>query len=279
MVTTVDVPFGAAPAMPHLPVNLDPLVPVIRRTLSDANFFSGFRMFAHCLDSSPFVNVSLVSLKSAPYVYYSDKVLVQEFDNGISCRLRYFEAAITSLAAVIYNFVFGIVFSVLSLVTLGRVKMIVDQMGKHWAHSVLAVAAFGIAAIGTVSPNLGIKANYAAGLAVAGALLDWTEGEAISKICSAYQRHRQEFAQGAAMVCLNDGIPQNTFTPFLNYLNDHLNNRVESLSDLMGVVQNGAQRLPNITPWVTPQVLVNELLLLGSNLMSGPVTTTGVETA
>ncbi len=273
MVTTVGFPFGAAAAMPHLPVNLDPLVPVIRRTLSDADFFSGFRMAAHCLDSSPFVNVSLVSLKSAPYVYYSDKVLVQEFDNGISCRLRYFEAAITSLAAVIYNFVFGVVFSALSLVTLGQVKIIVDQMGKHWAHSVFAVAAFGIASIGTVSPNLGIKANYAAGLAMGVALLEWTEGEAISKICSAYQRHRQEFAEGAAIACRNDGIPENTFTPFLNYLNDHLNNRVQSLSDLIGVIENGEQHLPHMIPWATPQLLINELMLLGSNWMSGPVTT------
>ncbi len=266
--------------VPSSPVNLDPLIPVIRRTLSDANFFSAFSMVAHCLDSSPFVNVSLVSLKSAPYVYYSDKGLVQEFDNGMSCRLRYFEAAITSLAAVVYNCVFGVVFSALSLVTLGQVKMIVDQMGKHWAHSVLAVAAFGIASIGTVSPEHGIKANFAAGLAIGGVLLQWTEGDAISKICTAYQRHRPEIAQGAAMACQNDGIPENTFTPLLNYLNDHLNNRVQSLSDLMGIVQNARQHMPLVIPWASPQVLINELTLLVSNWTSGPVTTrTEAETA
>jgi hypothetical protein len=230
----------------QLRINLNPIIPVFRRILSDIDFLRPLKAAFDCFDSGPFINVSLVSLKSAPYAFFGNTRLVQGFDNGLSCRLRYLEAVVTSAAAVVYNLVFSTIFTALSLVTLGQVKILADQMHKNWMHVALAVAALGISCVGTVSPNVGIKANLAAGLAIAVVVLQWVQGDIISKIGTAYQRYRQELQSATNEICQANGINPADLTPFYTYLDVHLNERVKTFSEFAAVVLGVRQHFPRI---------------------------------
>lgn len=250
------------------PMNLDPVLPVLRRTITDANLLPSFKTVVDCIDSAPLLNATLASLKSAAYVRFGDRPVVKEFENGMTCRLRYFETAVTSLAAIVYNFVFGTIFSIFSLATFGQVKMFVDQMKRNWVHAALAVGAFGISCIGTFSPEHGIKANMAVGLAVGMALLQTLQGDVISKIYAAYQRNRQEIINATMTACEQDNIDYNReFAPLFRYLNEHLNN-VRTVSDFANVIQGAAPRLPHVIPWATPENIINQLQQLASTSRS-----------
>jgi hypothetical protein len=263
-------------------LNLDPIIPVFRRILEEVDFLQPLKTAVDCLDSGPFFNVTLVSLKSAPYIYYGDKGIVKEFDNGVSCRLRYLETAVTSLAATVYNLVFGLIFSVLSLVTLGQIRLITDQMRKHWAHTALAVAALGISCAGTVSPDLGIKANLAGGFAIGVAISQMTQSDVISKISTAYQQHNAALKQAVAQACRNSGIDFNReFTSFFDYLDSHLIDRVKTFPEFADVVKNAAQRLPSILPTASTGLIINHLQKLAAHWRSSggqSVTTVSVST-
>ncbi|MBS0604540.1 MAG: hypothetical protein JSS60_05820 [Verrucomicrobia bacterium] len=262
------MPLGGLRPMGDVPrnISLDPMVPVIRRILTDVDFMRPLKTAVDCIDSSTLVNVSLVSLKSLPYVLYGDNRMVQEFDNGISCRMRYLETAVTSLASLVYNVVFGAVFSVLSLVTLGQVKMIVDQMRKHWTHTALAVAATAISAVGTVSPELGVKANAAGMFAIGVAVMQWLQGDVIGRLAAAYQQHRQELRDAALQGIGGDrGFYNRDIVPFFNYLDQNFDNRIQSFSDLLNVVQGAQELLPHVVPTVTTDVIIDNVQQLLSN--------------
>src|SRR5690242_6012772 len=95
-------------------VNFDPVVPVLKRMLIDTDFkrFVGTAM--NCADSSALSNVLLASAKSIPYVVVNDESWAMNLGNGLSCRVRYLECALTSLAASVYHLVLGVAMIVLS---------------------------------------------------------------------------------------------------------------------------------------------------------------------
>ncbi len=253
------------------PLNLDTVIPVLTRSLGDVNLLPVLKTLVDCIDSGPLVNVSLVSLKSAAYIYFGDRPVVKEFDNGMSCRLRYLEAAVTSLAAFVYNFAFGVIFSVLSTVTFGQVKIFVDQARRNWIQSAIALGAFGISCIGAFSPQLGIQANLAGGFALGLGLIQTMQGDVIGKICTAYQRNRQEIAAAVRTACANDNVEFNEFVPLFNHLNEHLNDRVQTVGDFANVLQGARPYLPHVLPWATPTLVVNYLQQLTSRSREEPV--------
>jgi hypothetical protein len=249
-------------------VNLDPVIPVVRRILSDVDLSASLKSAALFADSSALNNVSLISLRSIPYAYYGDNAWVREFDNGLSCRMRYLEAVVTSTAAVVHNLVFGVVFSVASVVTFGQVKWLNDQMQKHCVHVAFAVAAVGISCCGTVSPQFGIMANLTAGVYIANVLLLMGQREIISKICSAYRQHHQELKSATAQACRNSRIEYDReFTPFYNYLDSHLSGDVNTLPELVEVFNGAAQQIPSprIIPFASPGVIMDEFRLLSAS--------------
>jgi hypothetical protein len=256
-----------APFVGPRTLNLDPVIPVVRRILEeDTDFLRPLKTVMDCLDSGPLVNVSIVSLKSVPYVAYGDRRIVKEFENGVSCRLRYLEAAVTSLAAFVYNFVFGFIFSALSLVTLGQVRLINDQMQKQWVHTALSIVALGISCVGTISPDLGIRANLAGGFVVVFGLLQLVQGDVITKITTTYQHRSGELRQAVEHACRNSGINSREFTPFFNYLDANLNNnRVTTFSEFSEVIQSAAQQFPIFIPTASPQVILSNLQELASH--------------
>lgn len=267
------LPFGEGwpaetVAAPRALVNIDPLISVIRNSLGDADLMRPLKSAVDCLDSGPFLNVCLVSLKSVPYAFYGDKAMVKEFDNGISCRLRYFEAALMGVASLVYNFVFATAFSVLSLVTLGQVQILKDQMRKLWIHTALAAASTAIGFVGTASPALGIKANLAGGMAIGVILFQWMESGVIRNICSVYQRHRTEL-QNAARQCVqgNAELYNRQIAPFFTYLDEHLNDRVQTLPEFLNVVQESRQHL-NASLSASPGVVLENVMGLFNQLRS-----------
>jgi len=272
LVTSHSGSASSSSSVPLRTLQLDRLIPVFKRILSDVDLYKPVKTAIDCFDSGAFANVTFVSLKSIPHVYFGDQPLVKEFDNGLSCRLRYFEAAFISVASLVYNLAYSVVFSALSLVTLGQVKLLTGQMRKQWIQTGLAVAAIGVSIAGTVSPDLGTKANLAAGLAIGAALLQWMQDDSISKICTAYQRHSGLLKQEMARACEASGFNYNQeFTPFFNYLDQHLNERVKTFGNLSTVVQGASELCPSFRPQVTPNVIVDNLRQLATQwTVSGP---------
>lgn len=244
--------------LPAHPINLDPIIPVIGKVLTGVELIRPFKTAVDCLDSSAFMNVSMVSLKSLPYALSGKNKIVREFDNGLSCRLRYLEAALISTASLVYNFALGSLFSVASLVTGGQLKMIVAQMRKHWIHTALAVGAIGISSIGTFAPDLGVKANGAFIFAVGVAILQWMQGDVIGKLCNAYQTHRQELKDAVLQGLQGDrDFFDREFAPLFNHLDTHLNQGIHSFSDLANACQGVP--LPRVAPMVNKEGMMNAM--------------------
>ncbi len=243
------------------PLNVDPLVPVLRRALGTLDLLRPLKVGIDCLDSGPFLNVCWVSLKSAPYAFYGSQSLIKEFDNPISCRLRYLESAFMSVAGVVYNFVFATAFTVLSLVTLAQVKEFTEQMQKRWVHTGLSVGSVAIGLIGTISPQLGIQANLAAVLGVGIVLFQWVESDVIRNISVAYQRHREEFRRAGVECAHGDNAFFNReIAPFFDYLDTHLQN-AHSFSNFITVVQGAADRV-HVPFYASPTVLIDNAMQL-----------------
>lgn len=241
-------------------VNLDPIIPVVVRIITGADLENVFKGALDCADSSAFLNVTLVSLKSIPFVQRGDDPIVQKFDNALSCRIRYLEAAVMGMASVVYNFVFGAFFSLLSVATVGQVKIFADQMRKHWIHTALAATAVGIAAAGTFSPALGQKANFAAVVAIGGLLTQIAQASVVGKISQAYQAHKVELRTATLQGVRGDrGLFDREFAPLLDYLDSHLTEQIQTLPDLAEVIQGAGARLPNIAPIATPERILGHL--------------------
>ncbi len=267
------------PNVPPRSLNLDPVLPVLGRML-DIDFIRPIKMAIDCLDSGPLLNVCIASLKSIPHAMYGDNRVVREFDNAVSCRLRYLETACMSTASLVYNVAFGLVFSVASLVTLGQVNVVLDQMRKHWTHTALATGALGISVIGTLSPDLGIKANVAGLFAVGFAVLQWMQGDVITKLSSAYQRHNHALKDAVVQGLQGDrAFFHREFDAFFNHLDTHLNDQVHTLTDLMHVAQGAGEHLPNVVPVATADGVMHHLEQVLSHWRSSSEHTSGAPTA
>jgi hypothetical protein len=247
-------------------VNLDRWIPSIRNSISQFNFSKHAKIAANLADSAPFVNICLVSLKNAPYIFYGNNAFVAELENGISCRLRSFEAALMGAASLVYNFVFATFFSVVSLVTLGQVKLLVEQMNKLWIHTALAATAVFVGLIGTISPGYGVKASAFALGVIAITLFKWLESDLVRNVCQAYRNNRSQIAS-ALQTSAGSTIYYDRIRPILERLDRELNNNsnVQTLADLYALGQRAdisisagmeGVSVNGISIYVSPAVLV-----------------------
>lgn len=246
---------------PNARFNLDPVMPVLANILAEVDLRNPLKTAVDCLDSSPLINVSMVSLKSVPYAKFRDNPVTREFDNGLSCRMRYLESAFIATTSLVYYIFFSVVFSAATLVTLGRMKIVADQMRKQWTHTAFATAAIGISVVGSISPEFGIRANGAVLLAAAVGLVQWVQGDTIGKLGTAYQRHSQAL-RNATLQGLNGdaGLFTSEFAPLYNYLDANLNGQVQTSSALRDVIDGVSERLPpTIMPSsnATPSVIMD----------------------
>ncbi len=241
------------------PLNLDPAVPVLKKMLSEVDLMKPLKIARDVIDSSALANVSFASVKSIPYVFHKDHGVVNEFDNGVSCRLRYLEAAVISVAALVYNVAFGVIFTAISLATMGQIKFLSEQMRKHWIHSALSIAALGISCVGTVSPEYGINVGLAGGFAIGVALMQWVQGDAVTKICETFHRHKQELRQAVSQACQSSRINDQEFIPFFNHLESNLNQRVQTFAEFASAVSEALSYFPaNVSPWATPELVIGQ---------------------
>jgi hypothetical protein len=204
---------------PQRSMNVAPLLPVVGKMIADSDLSGMFKLAATVLDSNALSNVTWVSLKSIPFIKGGGTSLVKEFDNPLSSRLRYLEANLMAGASFVYNFVFGVFFTVASIVTLGQVRLITDQMKKNWTHSALAVSAQCISLIGTVSPQLGVQANLGALLLIAGVGAKVAQADLLRKVKTAYLNFKQDL-KAAVLVGLNNDrvFFDREFAPLFQYL-------------------------------------------------------------
>ncbi len=233
---------GNAPVQP-----LDPLFTVVNNILTEIDFRRSIKLPLDCLDSGPMVNVTLTSLKNVPYVLFGDTALLQQFDNGLSARMRYGEALLMGLAGVVYNFVFSLFFTAASVVTLGQVQMISDQMKKHWVHTAEAVAAVGISVVGIVSPEHGLKANAMVLMAGAGAVFKTVTADLVNKVVTSYQKHAQALKDAGLHACEGDqGDYSRSFGPLLNYFDRNLTpQRVTTVEKLLETLWDAKEFMPD----------------------------------
>lgn len=228
-------------------VNFDPAVPVLRKMLIDIDFKRFATTTMNCIDSAAFVNVGLVSLKSAAYVF-------GEYGDGLSCRLRYSECAVTSLAATVYHFVLGVAMTALSIVTIGKVEMVVNQMRKEWLHAGLAGGACIISCVGTADPGTGILLN---GLGIA-ALFRWITGDISTDIRIAYQRNNAELKRAVTQVCVQNNLNYDQqFAPIFRRLDEGFRREMD-LQGMAEMLIDVAGQFP-VIPYASPDVLADNL--------------------
>lgn len=252
-------PGGSVPV--HL--NLDPIIPVIAGIISEMDLGGMFKTALDCIDSSSLANVSLVTLKCYPIVEMRGQAFIERLDNELSARMRYFEALVTGTACLVYNAVFGVVFSVISAVTFGQVRIVLDQMRKHWIHTGLAVASVGIAAAGTFSPKLGQKANIAGALGIVALMGTMAQADVVSKLTRAYERNKEALKSAVLQGLQGDrGLFDRDFAPLFHCL-DELRG-VHTFYDLAEVAQEVASNFPHVVPVVTPDRLLAQLGLLST---------------
>lgn len=240
------------------PVNFDAMLDPLKNALSSLDIKPQVRLLLDCLDSSAFLNVSTVSFRSMPIAFLGDKQMIKEYDNRLSCSVRYLEAALMGVASLVYNVFFTVFFTAASLVTLGQVHCVRNEMRKRCIHAALAAASIGIGLAGVVSPKLGIQANGATALAAGAGLYLATESRLIRNICQAYQRSRAELQRNfTECVRRDDPAHLDEVAPFFNYLDTHLNESVQSFPNLLQVIGEARRRFPRIFPIVNPQAVLD----------------------
>ncbi len=222
-------------------LNADRLFPVVQRILSDLLNTSSVKTLINCLDSGPLLNVTLVSLKNAPHVLIENSHI--ELGNGLSCRLRYLEAAWTAAASTIYNLFIGVVLSVAAGVTFGQVSMIADQMKKTWIQTGLAVASAGIGLIGAVHPKAGMISNAAVVFGVGAVLKQLAEQNLVAEIFAVYRNHNAELRRALAEAVPDANLYRREVVPLLDYLNRASRN-THTFSELWQVVGRAREMSP-----------------------------------
>lgn len=249
----VDVPQGAS-TTPSLAspstssasggLNPQPLLAVFQRMFTDTELVRSLRKGAYVLDSSVFSNACAVAVKSAPFAFFGENAVVREFDNGLSCRMRFLETAVMSAASLVYNVAFACVFTALTLVTLGKVKMIYDQMCKHWVQAALAKAGVAVGTIGTFSPKWGIYATGAVGALTAYLVVAGMQRDAAQNVCNVYQRNARELREALSQAFPGGSMgPAQMLTPVLDYLDTNLTAaNVQSISALTTVITGAPWR-------------------------------------
>jgi hypothetical protein len=186
----------------------------------------------------------MVSLKNAPLAFFPNNSVTNTFDNQLSSRMRNFELAVMSTASLVYNVVFATVFSVLSLVTLGQVQALRDQMNKQWTHTALAAMSIVIGMVGTVSPYYGVLANGGAIALTAFGTYKITDSSLATNIPAVYQRYSQELKDAAlASVNGNQAFYDRRIAPLFNYLDRNLNDQVQDISDLFPIFGNALDQV------------------------------------
>lgn len=214
---------------------------VIKNILNDQNIKPLLKTTLDVIDCSALTNVSSVSLQNVAYAFAQDddQSLVKEYDNAVSTRLRYLEAALMVTASIIYNVVFGAIFSVVSLVTLGQIKMLTDQMRKHWTHAALSVGATAVAAVGIILPKLGIKANVHLIETIVGLAVKWADSNLAGTVATVYQRYHDELV-AAAEDSVDEKTFQQKYAPLFEYLDRKIQDgmTIEQLREIISRVIN-----------------------------------------
>src|SRR5581483_495061 len=241
-------------------LNLNPVIPVVAQIVSDMDLGGMLKTVLDCVDSSSLANVSLVTLKCYPIVERGDQLLVQRLDSQVSARIRYLEASVMGIASLVYNVVFGVIFGIVSLATLGQVRVVMDQMKKHWIHIGLAVASVGIAIAGTFSPKVGQKANIAAMLGIGALIGTLAQTDVVRRLTQAYQRHSPALRAAVLQGVQGDrSLFDREFAPFFDHLDHGLNDTVVTVYELAEVVQGVAAYFPQIVPIATPGLIFGSL--------------------
>ena len=224
-------------------VDGDRLFPVLKRIVTDLTSSPTVKTLLNCLDSTALLNVTLVSLKTVPYAFVENTP--NGFGNALSCRLRYLEAGVMGVASMVYNLFVGIILSVATAVTFGKVASVADQMKKTWLQTGLAAASAGIGFIGTVSPKAGTLSNLAVLFGMTVVLKQVSEQSLITEICAAYRNHVAELREALAEAIPDARLYQRDVVPFLNYLDERSNN-IHTVEELLEAVQGAVERSPGI---------------------------------
>ena len=224
-------------------VDGDRLFPVMTRVLSDLTSSPSVKTLFNCLDSGPLLNVTVVSLKSVPYAFIENTPA--GFGNALSCRLRYLESAMMGVASMVYNLFVGILLSVATAFTLGKVPAIADQMKKTWLQTGLAAATAGIGFIGTASPKAAVLSNLAVLFGLTVVLKQVAEQNLVSEICTVYRNHAVELRGAFAEAIPDANLYQRQVVPLFNYLDERSNN-ISTFDEMLAVGQGVMERSPDV---------------------------------
>lgn len=111
------------------------------------------------LTSTPLTVLTTTTIKNLLYIGLGREFGLHDPCHFFSARVDYFESALICVASLVHHLVMGIIYSALTVITLGLSSHIQFSFKKHWLQSMHAVAGVGISLLGTLVPTLGAYAN------------------------------------------------------------------------------------------------------------------------
>lgn len=79
--------------------------------------------------------------------------------DAITIRANYAESALRSMVSAVYNLALSVIFSTLSMLTLGKVKRLNQACQKYWGYTSFDVSSAAIATLGIAAPRSAAAAN------------------------------------------------------------------------------------------------------------------------
>ncbi len=214
-------------------LNCNPLFQIIAEESPVLFQSKGAKDLVSIIDSTAFANVTVASLKNIRYTFLSEQTGADTFDHAVTARLRYLETGLMSVASLVHNVVFAMVFTAVAIVTFGQVQTINNLFTREWMHAALSFGSVVASSAGTIVPKLGQLVNLRIAYFAVAAVIGASERDCIGAIKAIYRRNKERFsAVGLELVQKNCEIFNRAFQPILNYIDSNLDG-VRTYRDLV----------------------------------------------
>lgn len=109
-------------------------------------------------ESTALLQVSYAALKCLPYSLFSSTFGLNDLSQMLSTRVVFFEAALVCLVSTVHNVFFAIIYTILSIPTLGMFGDFYSRCRVHWSHVFYGISCTTLASIGVATPKYGTGA-------------------------------------------------------------------------------------------------------------------------
>ncbi|MBS0620889.1 MAG: hypothetical protein JSS61_05475 [Verrucomicrobia bacterium] len=228
--------------------NVSPLVPVLRKVVSEIDASSTLEGLSVLSDSAPFALVTGTSLKNV--VTLITKEQLPDWNVSGCERSRYAEAALMAYASLVYKAVATVFLAIATAFTLGQNASVIRALRRSLVHAALAIATIAISVIGVVSPIHGAKASGYALLGACGGLIYLTKNDIAKNLSAVYWENRAEIEQAAKEGFEgNEALYNAKVAPLMAFLDSKIKRDEHATGgELIEIFQGIVQRFPRVHP-------------------------------